>query len=69
MIELNLATSKLDAITNELKEINVLVDSLNAKIAKQDSALEGEKKKFNALDKGLNQARTYEYLKLEGSRL
>ena len=45
------------------------MDSLNAKIAKQDSALEREKKKFNALDKGLNQARTYEYLKLEGSRL
>ena len=38
------------------------MDSLNAKIAKQDSALEGEKKKFNALDKGLNQARTSEYL-------
>ena len=38
------------------------MDSLKAKIAKQDSALEGEKKKFNALDKGLNQARTSEYL-------
>ena len=40
------------------------MDSLKAKIAKQDSALEGEKKKFNALDKGLNQARTSEYLDL-----
>jgi hypothetical protein len=38
------------------------VDSLKAKIAKQENALEGERKKFNTLDKGLNQARTSEYL-------
>ena len=62
VIELNLATSKLDTITNELKDINALVDGLKAKIAKQENALEGERKKFNTLDKGLNQARTSEYL-------